>query len=99
MRHATSDTERSVYMNRNLGKLDQFIRIVAGLAIFAFLFKDDVISPACGDPDRDGIFLVLPALHVLGVEYGEELQARLLRGLNFTSRRLPSCSAGDPCRD
>jgi divalent metal cation (Fe/Co/Zn/Cd) transporter len=33
-------------MNRNLGKLDQFIRIVAGLAIFAFLFKDDVISPA-----------------------------------------------------
>ena len=28
-------------MNRNLGKLDQFIRIVAGFAIFAFLFKEN----------------------------------------------------------
>jgi DUF2892 family protein len=31
-------------MIRNLGKVDQFIRIVAGLAIFAFLFKDGSIA-------------------------------------------------------
>jgi len=33
-------------MIRNLGRIDQFIRIIAGFAIFAYLFKDGAIGPA-----------------------------------------------------
>ncbi len=33
-------------MIRNLGRLDQFIRIIAGFAIFAYLFRDGAIGPA-----------------------------------------------------
>jgi divalent metal cation (Fe/Co/Zn/Cd) transporter len=32
-------------MIRNLGKADQFTRIVVGLAVIAFVFKDETMSP------------------------------------------------------
>jgi len=32
-------------MIRNLGKLDQFIRIVVGLALIAYVFKDGAMGP------------------------------------------------------
>ncbi len=31
-------------MNRNVGKIDQYIRIVAGLAAIAFVFKDGTLG-------------------------------------------------------
>jgi hypothetical protein len=32
-------------MIRNLGKVDQYVRIVVGLAMIAFVFKDAPINP------------------------------------------------------
>lgn len=32
-------------MTRNLGKIDQFVRIVLGLAMIAFVFREETMSP------------------------------------------------------
>jgi Protein of unknown function (DUF2892). len=48
-------------MIRNLGKVDQSIRIVAGLAMVAYVFKDDPVSPMWPILLLIGIILVTTA--------------------------------------
>ena len=72
-------------MRRNVGKIDQYIRIVAGLAMIAFVFKDGTLgstwpsAPDRRDPARNGVFLLMPSLHIVGLEYRRENHARVMR--------------------
>ena len=48
-------------MTRNLGRLDQFIRIIAGLALIAFAVKDGSLAPEYVTAGLIGLILMLTA--------------------------------------
>lgn len=48
-------------MKRNVGRLDQFIRLFVGVALLAYIVKDGVLMPAWPLLGLVGVVLVLTA--------------------------------------
>jgi hypothetical protein len=77
-------------MIRNVGKIDQFIRIVAGLAMMAFVFKDETMSP---------IWPILLPIGAILITTAFSRSARFTRCWTGTQRRTShACEASaDAC--
>ncbi len=71
-------------MTRNIGRIDQFLRIIVGLALLAYTVKDGTLGPGWLGVGALGLVLavtaVFPALYAFGNQHSAPAKFRLRQG-------------------
>jgi Inner membrane protein YgaP-like, transmembrane domain len=74
-------------MTRNIGRFDQFLRIIVGFALLAYTVKDGTLGPGLAGGRSLGtglgcncVLLVFPALYAPGNQHSAPAKFRLRQG-------------------